>query len=92
MRVVIVLCVLAVVAAHVFMHTGSRAASLCAEQGAAIPDGLSLLPPGVRCSGGEPVTTSTHMDPTVLLVAPGLVLLVLGASALVADRRRTARL
>lgn len=89
MRVVLVLCVLAVVAAFVFIHSGSRADALCAREGAAVPDGLSLLPPGVRCSGGEPVQTVTRFDPIVVLATPGFLLLVLGASALIGEARKS---
>jgi hypothetical protein len=71
-----------VVAAFLLLHTGSRAAALCERDGSALADGLSLWPPGTRCSGGEPVVTVTRFDVTVVLLVPAAALLVFGAAAL----------
>ena len=80
-------CVVGVVAVFLWFHTGARAADLCARDGAAVPSGVSWWPPGARCSGGEPVRTTTTFDPVVGLAIPGIVLLAFGAAALIGTRR-----
>lgn len=86
-RAALVIGLACVLAAFVFLHTGSRAAELCARDGAAVPDGLSWWPPGARCAGGEPVGTTTKLDPVVGLAVPGIALLVFGGAALVESPR-----
>lgn len=81
-------CVVGVLGTFLFLHTGSRAAELCARDGAAVPDGLSWWPPGARCAGGEPVATTTKLDPLVGLVVPGIALLAFGGAALSGSRGR----
>jgi hypothetical protein len=73
-----------VVALFVFMHSGARAESLCADAGFSPPAGLSWWPPGARCSGGEPGFASVRFDPACLLAVP-IVLLRAGRTR---DRAR----
>jgi hypothetical protein len=70
------------VVVFVFAHTGSRAAELCARGGSAVPDGLSLWPPGARCSGGEPLHTSTRFNEIIVLAVPAIAMMVFGAAAI----------
>jgi hypothetical protein len=81
-------CAVGALAVFVFLHTGARADGLCVREGAAVPDGLSWWPPGVRCSGGEPAHSKTELDPVVLLAVPGLAVLLFGGAALVGAPRR----
>lgn len=79
-------CAVGGIAVFLFLHTGSRAASLCARDGAAVPSGLSLWPPGTHCSGGEPVVSTTRFDPVTGLAVPGIAMLVFGGAALFGSR------
>jgi hypothetical protein len=82
-RLSLAVCVVvAALVVFVFAHTGSRAAELCARDGSAVPDGLSLWPPGARCSGGEPVHTSTRFNEIVVLAVPTVAMMVFGAAAI----------
>ncbi|RKQ84836.1 hypothetical protein C8N24_6466 [Solirubrobacter pauli] len=87
-RVALAIGLVCVLATFLFLHTGSRAAELCARDGAAVPDGLSWWPPGARCAGGEPVRATTRFDPVAGLAVPGIALLAFGAAALVESPRR----
>jgi len=76
-----------VVAVFVFMHSGARAESLCADAGFSPPAGLSWWPPGARCSGGEPGYESVRFDPSFLLAVP-VVYFALAGLGIALDRRR----
>jgi hypothetical protein len=82
-----IICVLVTAGAFAFLHTGSRASALCAR-GAAVADGFSVWPPGVRCSGGEPVQTKITFDATVLFVIPSVALLAFGGAAIARPAQR----
>jgi len=88
MRVPAAISVLVIVGAFVLLHTGARASALCARDGAAVPDGLSLWPPGTRCAGGEPVRTNVKFDTSVLFVIPSVTLLAFGAAAIARPAQR----
>jgi hypothetical protein len=72
-------CVLVVVAAFAYMHTGVRAERLCTNHGFSGSGSLSAWPPGVRCTGGEPQIEETYFDPVFIL--PAVAVLMLGAGA-----------
>ncbi len=76
----IAVCVLVVVAAFTYMHTGVRAERLCNNHGFSGPGSLSAWPPGVRCAGGVPQIEKTYFDPVFIL--PAVAVLMLGAGAL----------
>lgn len=73
-------CLLVLAAAFAYMHTGPRAASLCASKGFSGPASFSLWPPGAECTGGDPAITQTAFDPVFIL--PAVAVLMLGAGAL----------
>jgi hypothetical protein len=73
-------CVLVVVAAFAYMHTGVRAERLCNNYGFSGTGSLSAWPPGARCAGGEPRIEQTYFDPVFIL--PAVAILMLGAGAL----------
>jgi hypothetical protein len=92
MRVQAIVFVIAVAGLFAFMHSGSRAAALCERDGGSFAEGLSLWPPGARCSGGEPERTWTTVAPEVPLAIPGVALLVFGGAAIAgwgAPRRKS---
>lgn len=75
----------AVAVAFVFLHTGARADDVC-ERGRFVPaDGLSLWPPGARCSFGEPATTDVLVNEWLALV----VVAIVAGMAATYGRRRT---
>jgi hypothetical protein len=73
---------LVVAAAFVFLHTGARADAVCERERFVPTDGLSLWPPGMRCSFGEPEQTDVLINPWWL----GLLLVV--ALAILSTRLR----
>jgi hypothetical protein len=62
-----------VAAAFVFLHTGARADGVCERERFVPADGLSLWPPGARCSFGEPQATDVLFNPWLALVVLVLV-------------------
>ena len=75
-------CVLVVVAAFAYMHTGARAERLCNAHGFSGTGSFSLSPPGVRCSGGVPEIEATYVDPVFILPAVAVLMLAFGVAAL----------
>jgi hypothetical protein len=74
-----------VAVAFVFLHTGARADDVC-ERGRFVPaDGLSLWPPGARCSFGEPQRTEVLFNPWLAL----MVLAILADMVATYGRRST---
>ena len=73
-------CVLVLLAAFAYMHSGARAASLCASKGFPGPASLSLWPPGAECTGATTDITRTAFDP--VFIVPAIAVLMLGAGAL----------
>jgi hypothetical protein len=67
-------------------HSGDRAAATCEELGAALPDGISLWPPGLRCVGGEPAAEVVRWNGT-FLVRTLAVTALLGIAGMLAGRR-----
>jgi len=49
--------------AFLFLHTGGRADDVCERERFVPADGLSLWPPGARCSFGEPQRTDVLVNP-----------------------------
>jgi hypothetical protein len=70
-----------------WMHTGSRAIALCAEQGFSGTGSLSLWPPGARCIGGDPTIEKTMLHPAFFLLVAAITLALLGAAAIVCAPR-----
>ena len=72
-RVRVALTVVAILAAFVFWHTGGRADAVCRRELFVPAGGLSLWPPGARCTYGEPATSDVLINPwltgTLLLIA-----------------------
>jgi hypothetical protein len=86
-RIVVMIGLAIVVAAGAFvvLLTRARADDVCERERFVPADGLSLWPPGVRCSFGEPQQTDVFLNPWWL----GFVLLVTGATmAATLDPRR----
>jgi hypothetical protein len=75
-RLALQVCLVALVlaGAFLFLHTGVRADGLCEPQRFVPADGVSLWPPGTRCTYGEPPRTD-------VLFHPWLALLLLAAIA-----------
>ena len=67
-------------------HSGDRAAATCEGLGAALPDGISLWPPGVRCVGGEPAAEVVRLNGTFLVLTLAVTAL-LGVAGVLAGRR-----
>jgi hypothetical protein len=65
----ICVCVLLIGGAFLFLHTGERAADVCMSERFAPSDGVSLWPPGARCSYGEPVRTDVVVNWWFVLVS-----------------------
>ena len=72
--------------AFVFLHTGARADGVCRRERFVPADGLSLWPPGARCSFGEPQTTDVLVNPWLALVVAAIV-----AGMVATHGRRSAR-
>jgi hypothetical protein len=72
-------CVLVLLVAFAYMHTGPRAESLCASKGFPGPASFSVWPPGAECTGGTPEVSQTAFDPVFIL--PAVAVLMLGAGA-----------
>lgn len=72
----------------VLTHTGAGARGTCEELGAALPDGISLWPPGVRCTGGEPVVEVVRLNGTFVIATAALLFVMYAAAALVKRRPR----
>jgi len=72
--------------AFVFLHTGARADDVCERERFVPADGLSLWPPGARCSFGEPQKTDVLINPWLALV---VVAMLVGMAATYG--RRSAR-
>jgi hypothetical protein len=51
------LCTLLLAGAFLFLHTGARADGVCMRERFVQADGVSLWPPGTRCTYGEPART-----------------------------------
>lgn len=64
----VVAAVVLVFAGFIIAHTGSRATRLCQEEGFSGGGSLSLLPPGTKCTGGEPPMSHVEFDPIFLLI------------------------
>lgn len=73
------------IAAFVFMHSGSRGVAMCMQEGFSGPGSLSLWPPGAQCTGGEPQFSVVYRDPSFLFLAA--VGAMLGAGVLALRRR-----
>ena len=71
--------VLVLVAAFAYMHSGARAASLCASKGYPGPASFSPWPPGAECTGPTTDVSRTAFDPVFIL--PAVAVLMLGAGA-----------
>jgi hypothetical protein len=68
------LCALLLASAFVFLHTGERADSVCMSDRFVTADGVSLWPPGARCTFGEPSRTDVLLNPWfALAMIPALV-------------------
>jgi hypothetical protein len=66
----------ALVAAFVFLHTGARASATCRRE-RFVPGGdLSLWPPGVRCTYGEPAVSDVVISGWFWLAATAIVIAV----------------
>jgi hypothetical protein len=72
--------------AFLFLHTGERADEVCTRERFVSADGISLWPPGTRCTFGEPSRTDVLVNPWL-----GLVLVAVLAGCAVGVRRRPAR-
>lgn len=78
----VVLCGLVlIIAAFVFLHTGSRADAFCQGARFVRKGSLSLWPPGAECPYGEPVRTDTLINGWFWLVALAVVILAAGCAA-----------
>lgn len=62
-------CAVALGGLFVLTHSGDSAAATCEELGAALPDGMSLWPVGVRCTGGNPTVEVVRLNGTFLTLA-----------------------
>jgi hypothetical protein len=69
-----------------FLQTGERAHGVCMSERFAAADGVSLWPPGVRCTFGEPARTDVLVNPWL-----GLVLVTLVAGSAVSLGQRSTR-
>jgi hypothetical protein len=58
----IAVCVLLIGGAFLFLHTGGPAEDVCMSERFAGSDGVSLWPPGTRCSYGEPARTDVVVN------------------------------
>jgi hypothetical protein len=67
-------------------HSGDSAAATCEVLGAALPDGISLWPPGVRCTGGEPAIEVVRLN-GAFVVLTSVVIALLGVAGVFAARR-----
>jgi hypothetical protein len=72
----------------VLAHSGDSAAATCEELGAALPDGTSLWPPGVRCTGGEPAVEVVRLNRTFVALTPAVMALLVVAGVLAVRRVR----
>jgi hypothetical protein len=66
-------------AIFVLGHSGARATATCSELGAALPDGISLWPPGVRCTGGEPAVQVVRLNGKFVVLTLAAMALLVGA-------------
>ena len=76
MAVTLALCALVLAGAFVVLHTGGRADAVCRDAAFVPADGISVWPPGVRCSYGEPQTTDVVVSPWLWFVLMGVVIAV----------------
>lgn len=82
---IICLSALLLAGAFLFLHTGERAEGVCKRERFVPADGVSLWPPGARCTFGDPSRTDVLVNPWL-----GLVLVaVLAGSAVGVGQRST---
>jgi hypothetical protein len=72
--------------AFLFLHTGERADGVCKRERFVSADGVSLWPPGARCTFGEPLRTDVLVNPWL-----GLVLVTVLAGCAVGLGQRATR-
>jgi hypothetical protein len=56
------ICTLLLAGAFLFLHTGERADGVCMSERFVPADGVSLWPPGTRCTYGEPARTDVLVN------------------------------
>jgi hypothetical protein len=63
-RVASMICLgtLLLAGAFLFLHTGERADAVCMSERFVTADGVSLWPPGTRCTYGEPASTDVLVN------------------------------
>ena len=72
----------------VHFHSGDNAAETCYVGGSSLPEGKSLWPPGVRCSGGEPVFEVVRVNWAFEALAPMVIVALIVACTLAVRRVR----
>jgi hypothetical protein len=71
------------VGAFVFLHTSERADGVCMRERFVWADGVSLWPPGTRCTFGEPARTDVLVNPWLAVV---LLAIIAGCVVVVPER------
>jgi hypothetical protein len=64
----------AVAGAFVFWHTGGRGGAVCERERFVTMGDLSLWPPGVSCTYGEPAMSDVFINPWFLMTLVGFAL------------------